>query len=226
MASELDAAPGPGAPTTEASVKIARPKWHRLYYLLAAFDLFTVVLSLVLNHQTRGVFARSIEVNQVWSQRLANYSELGKLAAAVDAPGNDIFDSLDLSTETARFKSALQRYDSRFTELRAEVQAHADEPGAARILTDFDALADVMPDMTRQSQEIFSFFAQGQPGEAGRRMASMDRAYDRVNTAMADLRRDVAAIQQANLSEQQAMANDLSKFEYLIAAGIVLMVSA
>src|SRR5919201_4934540 len=109
----------------------ARPKWHRLYYLLAAFDLFTVVLSLVLNHQTRGVFARSIEVNQVWSQRLADYSELGQLAAAVDAPGNDIFDSLDLDGETARFQTALRKYDERFNALRADVQANAGQAGAA-----------------------------------------------------------------------------------------------
>jgi signal transduction histidine kinase/DNA-binding response OmpR family regulator len=204
----------------------ARPKWHHLYYLLAAFDLFTVVLSLVLGHQTRGVFARSVEVNQVWSQRLANYSELGQLVAAVDAPGNDIFDSLDLAGETARFRVALQRYNERYTELRAEMEAHADEPGATRVLADFDALAQAMPNMTGQAEEIFAFFGQNQPGEAGRRMASMDRSYDRVNTAMADLRRDVAAIQQENLAEQQAQAVDLSKFEYLIAAFIVLMVSA
>src|SRR5438128_10568439 len=142
----------------------ARPRWHRLYYLLAAFDLLTVVLSLVLNHQTRGVFARSIEVNQVWSQRLADYSELGQLAAAVDAPGNDIFDSLDLQAEAARFQTALQRYDERFTVLRQELQSNAGEPGSDCVLADFDAVSDAMSDMTRQADSIFAFFAQGQPG--------------------------------------------------------------
>jgi signal transduction histidine kinase/DNA-binding response OmpR family regulator len=205
---------------------LARPRWHRLYYLLAAFDLFTVVLSLVLNHQTRGVFARSIEVNQVWSQRLADYSELGQLAAAVDAPGNDIFDSLDLDTEQARFETALQRYEERFSALRQDVQSGVGEPGANRVLADFDAVAEAMSDMKRQAQSIFSFFAQGQPGEAARRMASMDRTYAMVNTAMADLRRDVAAIQQENFAEQERTAADLSKFEYLIAGFILLMISA
>jgi signal transduction histidine kinase/DNA-binding NarL/FixJ family response regulator len=204
----------------------ARPKWHRLYYLLAAFDLFTVVLSLVLNHQTRGVFARSIEVNQVWSQRLADYSELGQLAAAVDAPGNDIFDSLDLDAETERFQTALQRYEERFAVLREEIQADTREPGSNRVLADFDAVAAAMSNMTQQAESIFAFFAQGQPGEAARRMASMDRTYATVNAAMVDLRRDVANIQQENFAEQQATAVDLSKFEYLIAGFILLMISA
>jgi two-component system, sensor histidine kinase and response regulator len=220
-----------GAPRASGltAVEVARPsrpKWHRLYYLLAAFDLFTVVLSLVLNHQTRGVFARSIEVNQVWSQRLADYSELGQLAAAVDAPGNDIFDSLDVGSETARFQAALQRYDERFAVLREEVQASAAEAGAGRVLADFDVVAQAMSNMTQEAESIFAFFAQGEPGEAARRMATMDRTYAMVNTAMADLRRDVAAIQQDNFAEQQATALDLSKFEYLIAVAIVLMVSA
>src|SRR5919198_3370725 len=178
-----------GAPTAVGLARAARPKWHHLYFLLAAFDLFTVVLSLVLNHQTRGVFARSIEVNQVWSQRLADYSELGQLAAAVDAPGNDIFDSLDVAAETARFKTALQRYDERFAVLRKEVQASVGEAGAARVLAHFDAVAEAMSDMTQEAESIFAFFAQGQPGEAARQMATMDRTYARVNTAMADLRR-------------------------------------
>jgi len=42
----------------DGSRRSSRPKWHRLYYLLAAFDLITVVLSLGLNHQTRNTFAR------------------------------------------------------------------------------------------------------------------------------------------------------------------------
>ena len=220
-----------GAPETSARTALPpgrslRPRWHRLYYLLAAFDLFTVILSLVLNHQTRGVFARSVEVNQIWGQRLADYSELGQLAAAVDAPGNDIFDSLDLETETARFRTALERYEQRFAALREEVRANAGEAEAARVLADFDAVAGAMADMTRQAEAIFSFFAQSQPGEAARWMATMDRTYARVNTAMADLRRDVAAIQQDNFAEQQATAADLSKFEYLIAGFILLMISA
>src|SRR5919202_95220 len=80
--------------------------------------------------------------------------------------------------------------------------------------------------MTQQANSIFAFFAQGQSEEAARRMASMDRTYATGNTAMADLRHDVAAIQQENFAEQQAMAVDLSKFEYLIAGFILLMISA
>ncbi|TME39526.1 MAG: PAS domain S-box protein [Chloroflexi bacterium] len=208
----------------DGSRRSSRPKWHRLYYLLAAFDLITVVLSLGLNHQTRNTFAGSVAVNQVWSQRLADYSELGQLAGAVDAPGNDIFDSLDLDYETARFRAALQRYDDRFEALREEAGANMAGDDGAGILEDLDAVGASMVEMTSQAELIFSFFAQGQPREAARWMATMDRRYAKVLTAMADLRRDVNAIQQANLAEQEAIADSLARFEYVIAATVVLMI--
>ena len=103
---------------TRLAQGVPRPRWYRLYYLLAAFDLFTVALALFLNHETRSTFARSVAVNQVWDQRLAAYSELGELAAAVDAPGNDVFDSLDVPGESARMRAARAAFDERFVALR------------------------------------------------------------------------------------------------------------
>jgi PAS domain S-box-containing protein len=204
----------------------SRPRWHRLYYLLAAFDLFTVVLSLALNHQTRDVFAHSVEVNQIWGQRLADYSELGELAAHVNAPGNDVFDSLDPVAESARMHAAQTAFDGRFAALREELVSHVRATQAARILGDFDAVAAAMAEMTAEAELIFSYHAQGQPELAGRRMATMDRKYAVVLTELADLRRNVATIQQENFAEQQAIAASLSNFEYLIAAAILLMISA
>ena len=38
--------PGPGK-----EGRVARPRWHYVYYLLAAFDVLTVSLSLLLTHR-------------------------------------------------------------------------------------------------------------------------------------------------------------------------------
>src|SRR6266851_2063969 len=152
------------------SRRSSRPKWHRLYYLLAAFDLITVVLSLGLNHETRGTFARSVAVNQVWGQRLADSSELQQLAAAADAPGNDIFDSLDVAHESERLRVALGAYQARFAALREEARTNLAGDDGVRILGDLDAVEESMAEMTSQAELIFSFFAQGEPGEAARWM--------------------------------------------------------
>jgi two-component system NtrC family sensor kinase len=203
----------------------ARPRWHQLYYLLAAFDLVTVVLSLTLNHQTREVFTHSVAVNQAWRQRLADYSDLGALIAAVNAPGNDVFDSHDAAYESERVRVAQAAYEEHFVVLREEVRANASPAEAARVLAAFDGVAAAMADMTSQAEQIFSLYAQGEPEQAARRMATMDRKYATVLTAQAHLRREVAAIQQETLAQQAATADLLAKFEIVIAGTIILMVT-
>ena len=202
-----------------------RRQWHRLYYVLAAFDLFTVLVGLAINHQIRNQFARSVEVNQIWAERLADYSELGKLAQSVNAPGNDVFDLHDVDAESAKMQVALDAFNARLAQLRAQVQA---DPGSSemRLLEDFDALAGAMDGMTLEADLIFSYFAQDQSELAGRRMATMDRKYATVNQALARLRDDVTAIQQLNLTDQEATAQSLAKFDIVMAGFIVLMVSA
>jgi PAS domain S-box-containing protein len=193
--------------------------------LLAAFDLFTVLVGLAINHQIRNQFARSVEVNQVWAERLADYSELGKRAQSVNAPGNDVFDLFDVEDEYAKMQIALDAFNQRMAQLRAEAQANAGT-AEGRLLDDFDAIADAMNGMTGEADLIFSYFAQGQSELAGRRMATMDRKYAKVNDALARLRDDVTTIQQMTLSEQEATAQSLAKFDVLMAGFIVLMVSA
>src|SRR5919202_6357043 len=141
-----------------AAHRRVRLQWHRLYYLLAAFDLFTVLVGLAINHQIRNQFARSVEVNQVWAERLADYSELGKRAQSVNAPGNDVFDLFDVEDESARMQVALDAFNARMAQLRDEVQANAG-PSGAPLLDDFDALGQAMNSMTLEADLIFSYFA-------------------------------------------------------------------
>jgi len=81
-------------PQKLVTARYKRPKWHHIYFLLAAFDLLTVSTALYLNHLILTIYTDSVEVNQEWAQRRNKYSELGQLAVAVNAPGNDLFKSL------------------------------------------------------------------------------------------------------------------------------------
>lgn len=97
--------------------RLARPKWHLIYYMLAAFDVLAVSTGLYLTHRFVGIYTRSVEVNQIWAQRLAEYSRVGQLAAAVNAPGNDVFDSHDDTAEAAKTRAALGIWKERMTGL-------------------------------------------------------------------------------------------------------------
>jgi PAS domain S-box-containing protein len=150
-----------------------------VYYLLAAFDVLTVSASLYLNHRIMQIYVRSVQANQRWAGRMADYSALGELAAAVNAPGNDVFDSREVSAEAVRMQRARMAFQQRLTALRADLQEVPAEEALA-LRQRMEEIERAMDEMTAEAGLIFSYFAAGRSEQAGQRMATMDRRYARV----------------------------------------------
>ncbi len=201
-----------------------RPKWHLVYFVLAAFDLITVSAGLYLNHRLMDIYTQSVAVNQQWAHRLGQYSDLAQQAGAVNAPGNDVFDSLDVAGESGRMQKARSEFDSQLAKIREELTHGATDFEATPLLGDLEAITTAMDAMAAEANLIFSYFSQNQPDKAGSRMATMDRKYGEVNTAFASLNLHVREIQHALFTQQINMAKSLRQYEYIIAAFIVLMI--
>jgi PAS domain S-box-containing protein len=195
-----------------------------IYYALAAFSVITVVMSLYLNHAIMAIYTGSVEVNQSWAQRLTHYSELGQLAAAVDAPPNDVFNSHDVDAEKAATRAALDRFNKSMASLRQELRANVKEQGATLLMQDLAAVDKEMTEMTTEAASLFGYYGQNQVKQAGERMATMDRRYGHLNEALARLRTHVGAIQKGRFDDQITAAAALQKFEYLIGVLVVVMV--
>jgi hypothetical protein len=125
-------------------------RWHRVYLLLAAFDVLTVSMTLWVNTRIMAIYRASIEVNQAWHELLHNTSSLGRSAAAVDAPGNEVFKSGDVDAEAAKVRRAWPAFATGLSELRARVEANTDAGRAGPLLHDLDAIeapatADLAP---------------------------------------------------------------------------------
>jgi diguanylate cyclase (GGDEF)-like protein/PAS domain S-box-containing protein len=204
-----------------------RRQWHRTYYLLAIFDVLVVALGIFLNHQIIGIHNESIRVNQVWESRLDNYLDLGTLAGQVNAPGNNVFDSRDVASESALQRQALERFASLMEVVRHDLRdLRGIEPRHAQALgTDLDLVDARMAEMVAEARQIFLYLANGRADLAGRRMAAMDRKYAEVNLAVTRSREDVGSIQRDLFAEQGKQAAALRNFEYLIAGFVVLMIS-
>src|SRR5262245_38836495 len=91
-------------PVTTKTLSLSR--WQHILYLLVAFALFAVALSLYLSHRYVQIYVWSVTDNQAWTERLHECSRLGQLAAAVNAPGNDVFQSHQGAAEEARMEAA------------------------------------------------------------------------------------------------------------------------
>ncbi|HEY3770057.1 MAG TPA: ATP-binding protein, partial [Candidatus Angelobacter sp.] len=200
-------------------MKSSRPRWHVIYLLLAVFDILTVGFGLYMNHHLVTRFNESVDQNRLWAEQLQQYTELGRMASAVDAPGNDVFDNKDVPKESARMKIAMERFDRQIAQIRAGMLLTHGQ--SEELSAEVDRIEAANADVVKESELIFSYFNAGQPDLAGRRMATMDRKYDALNQALADQRSRISTIQLEQLSRQQKLAKDQQKFELLL--GILLL---
>jgi two-component system sensor histidine kinase/response regulator len=201
-----------------------RPKWHLLYFLLAAFDLITVSSSLYLSHRFGGIYGESVRINEEWAARLNRYSALGELASAANAPGNDVFDTKDVPAESARLQKALIAFKEQLAVAREDVKHNTTDLDAARLLPRMDEVNLAMDQMADEARQIFLLLGSQQRVQAGERMATMDRKYATITSALGNLRTDVTAIQQLHFDKQQATASALRRFEVFLALAVAIMV--
>jgi PAS domain S-box-containing protein len=98
-------------------------------------------------------------------------------------------------------------------------------PGeAAELGKQMDSVNSTMVEMVDEAKLIFRFFASNQPEKAGSRMATMDQKYELLNRALRNVSAEVRQIQKLALTDQMSMAEELRKFEYIIAVAILFMV--
>src|SRR5262249_25331391 len=155
----------PGKPGEKAN-RAALPPWHRLLYLLVVFALFTVVLSLYLSHRYVQIYVRSVAINQAWTARLHDCSQLGQLAAGVNAPGNDVFQSHQVAVEEANLQVAVWRFNQRLDAFAAELQAHAEEGEAATLMDLAEAFRQFMEHMAAEARVLFAHLRSDRTKEA------------------------------------------------------------
>jgi signal transduction histidine kinase len=200
-----------------------RPKWHLLYYLLAAIVVLTICGSLYLNHSVRRIYEDSVAVNQEWSLQHSNLLELARLAQAVNAPGNDIFDSGDVAKETARRDEALAQFEALLVKIRHELVSKPATREVKSLIVSLYEINTAMDTMTATADLIFVYFRTNDAASAARYNATMDHTFGQVVTEIARAEEVIRKIQAGQFKAQLAHAGRLGRFEYLI-GGVIFVV--
>ncbi len=205
-------------------LKLCNLKWYHMYFALAAFDLMTVTASICLTHSITGIYSQSVEDNRRWAHRLGQYSELSQLAADVNAPGNDVFDSRDVDREQTKMQAALREFDTALASVRSDIASLPSQQHAHQLLGNVASIESSMKDMLFEANQIFGFFALGDADSAGKRMATMDRKFAALNRSFIDLSTNVRAIQSEMFGEQAVAADLLRRYELLLALVVLAMI--
>ena len=201
-----------------------RPKWHLLYYLLAAIVVLTVCSSLYLNHSVRRIHEDSVAVNQEWSLQHSNLLELARLAQAVNAPGNDIFESGDVAKQTARRDEALAQFEALLVQIRHELVSKPATPEVKSLIASLYEINTAMDTMAATADLIFVYFRANDPQSAARYNTAMDHAFGQVVQEITKAEEVIRTIQSRQFQEQLAHAANLGRFEYVIGGVIFIIV--
>ncbi|MEW6156010.1 MAG: PAS domain S-box protein [Verrucomicrobiota bacterium] len=202
-----------------------RPFWQRVYFVLAAFVFLTIGSSAFLNHWLTRLYTETVETNRQWSVLREQFSQLGLLAAEVNAPGNDVFDSRDVAGESRRMEAAFALFEKQTARLRAQVETNLPEQDSQPIIREIDHASAAMIEMVGQARQLFQLLADGQEQLAAARMAAMDRNFAAVNRELVAVRSSISQVQAKEFDAQSKLSESVRRMA-LVLAGAILLVSA
>jgi signal transduction histidine kinase len=195
---------------------------YKFYYLLAGVDLLMLIITLSLNHKNIQIFKDSLALNQDYVNLLTTAEDLTKSAALANAPGNNIFDTLDVQKERENFSTYEKDFRLKLEstkELITEKKLSSLENNIHQIEGKFDG-------MKAEAQGIFTAFSQQKVKYAASRMATMDQKFALLNDELAALRKNLNQSQSDRILQHTEQVNRLSFFEKIIGLVVVVMLVA
>jgi PAS domain S-box-containing protein len=228
----------PAAIETPADAPRAGIRLPRLmlgYFALAIIFLATLALSMYLHASLRAIQDESKRVSEAWARRQADYAEIGRLGARLDAPGNDIFETRDAVEERMKLETALRPFGDAVQKARDDLNRQLADPENAepayrvrleRLSGHLDTISDAALAIGDEAQRIFSYFRTSQTDGAGVRLAIMNREYARLADQVAGMNAVVREIQERRFADGAALATRLARTEYLTAAVTVCFLLA
>ena len=185
-----------------------RPTWTHIYLLLASMNLLTVGLGSALSRQVMNMQSALVES----SSRL---SDMRAAAAAANAPGNEVFDSLDPLGEEARLAAAAAQYARAAAYARTDPRVSGKSVVVARLNLH-------STNMIAEGNAILTLVRDGRRNEAARLMSQMDRSYSQFNQAMNELEASLRLDALAQIAGKQRLEAGLGGLALLMVFGAVL----
>lgn len=204
-------------------MKSGRVKFYHIYFLLAAFDVLALCVSLLVNHRNLAIFEESIIADRSYIRRLELTEELGGAIAEVNAPGNDVFDSQDVALESQRVEVAEKKYRSKFLKFQNFEFEIANEE-SAQIKSQLVQINKAFDEMKSVAQTIFDAFKRHDQKFAGSMMATMDQKYAALNKNLSELRATISQFQSKNLNEQGRNVARLADIDRILSLFILIIV--
>lgn len=197
--------------------------WNWIYYALGAFAVFSTGAAVHLSHTLLQEYRASVAVNQKWAERTTSYAEWGMVAFEGNAPGNDVFESLDVEGESAKLEAIVSHFDEQHAKLLEDLET-IERSKAAALRPHIDAAATSFEAQAREAEALFAAFRRNDRVAAGMHMAAMDRQNAQTAVEIGLLVEEVQAIEEELFAAQLDSAARVQSWQYGLIALVALLV--
>jgi signal transduction histidine kinase len=204
---------------------LKRPALFYIYFVLAAFDVFTIGLSWELNRRQTGLHAQMAQANQAWADRLEAFSELQRLALATNSPASDVFETRDMVRERRRLSQYQTEFGGQLDQIRRELELRLPEDTAAPLLTIAEDSERTLAAMVSETEQLFKSFESGTTDQTTRTMARIDKRFGEVTQSIETLRGAAHKVERQQLEQHMAQAKSFEWFEALIGMALAVVLA-
>jgi signal transduction histidine kinase len=187
---------------------------------LAALDVMTLAMSLVLARQLADSYNQSLRDTALWSDLATRAMDLASAAADLDVPANEIFSSQDVKLETKKLKEANLQFQEEAARVR-ELLGSVSFSHGELIVKYLESILINAEQMHALSVESLSAYSQEDQKAALVKMNAVDHTFAQLNEDLFSLHRSIDSFHAEGIMNQKRNAEYWQTIEYL--AGLFVL---
>ncbi len=196
-----------------------------IYFVLAVFGFLAVVLGLVLNRKLIELQVESGRQGEMFATVIDDLSELGRLAANANGPGNHVFESREFDIEEKNLDAAANVLLAKIETCRKRFAEEGSEPLGDTVFDGISPIEELARSMIDRGHEIFAAMRAGNFESADKAMSKMDTLLYKVVERVAALQHEVTEKAKSANESREREAQDLRGFGNGLSTLVILLVT-
>jgi signal transduction histidine kinase/CheY-like chemotaxis protein len=163
--------------------------WRRLYAAIAAFNIFTVLLSAWFGSRVLAEYRDSVGLSALWTARLEMLTVLGELGSSMETTTNDAYRTGNFGAARARVNEAAARFQTVLDASIVDWSGDGDSAFAMEVCPGLGRLESAMARFGAEADNVLSRGTEsaGEPGATLR----IEKAHQELSAAIQNVRAQI-----------------------------------
>lgn len=203
-----------------------RSRWYHLAYVLASINLLTIVVSFSVTHLLLNSYESSILANKRWAERIIQLTTLTDLAAAVESPAKNVFQSWEIDLEAEHLQQAVSAYLAESRKIRESLTREGSRANVESLIVKLGVIDQMINVVQSEAHQVFDLLRDHQLSAADQHIAVMDRKFKQALTEIRALCALASAKGTQIFDGQSRNARALRWYEVVIGLMVITLVLA